>query len=119
MIFNTVPSNWKSVENKAPTKIPTNRELYTSFVINARAIATTGGIRDQNVAYIWGFGASSAAANTVILIKSSKAANMTRAVIIFFLFCVIVLFSFSYQTLLHKKNHERYSLLGNALMVCQ
>ena len=38
-----------------------NRELYTSLVINARTIATTGGTKDQNVAYTAGCAASSAA----------------------------------------------------------
>ena len=35
----------------APTKIPIKSELYTSFVINANAIATTGGKSAQAVAY--------------------------------------------------------------------
>ena len=33
----------------APTSIPTNSELYTSLVISASAMATSGGTNDQNV----------------------------------------------------------------------
>ena len=47
-----VPSIENPVANKPPTKIPTKSELYTSFVISARMIATNGGTNDQIVAYI-------------------------------------------------------------------
>ena len=36
---------------RLPIIMPINRELYTSLVISASIIATSGGISDQNVAY--------------------------------------------------------------------
>ena len=54
------PSSWKSrvlnissklplAYSKAPIAIPTNREEYTSLVINAKPIAITGGSREKIV----------------------------------------------------------------------
>jgi hypothetical protein len=39
----------KLAYSKAALKIPMKRELYTSFVINARTMAIIGGRRAQNV----------------------------------------------------------------------
>ena len=61
----TVPSKWKLEANRPPTTIPIKRELYTSFVINARPIATIGGTSAQKVAYIAGCTVSPSEANTV------------------------------------------------------
>ena len=48
-----VPIKKKKKKNSPPITIPINREEYTSFVISARAMATTGGTSDQNVPIIF------------------------------------------------------------------
>ena len=53
---------------------PMNREEYTSLVISARPMATTGGSRDQKVAY--SVGTSCAAASSA---KAGMANRMAKA----------------------------------------
>ena len=47
--WSTVPSKAKLEYSSPPTKMPRNSELYTSLVISARAMAMTGGSRDQKL----------------------------------------------------------------------
>ena len=49
MKFTTVCQGSKSASSRAPTRQPRNREEYTSLLIRARAMATTGGNRAQPV----------------------------------------------------------------------
>ena len=45
----SVPSKEKLEYSRPPTRMPMNREEYTSLVIRARAMAMTGGSRDRAV----------------------------------------------------------------------
>ena len=51
----SVPTRSKPAFRNAPVRIPKNRELYTSLVIKASAIAITGGVSAQAVSFtgIW------------------------------------------------------------------
>ena len=50
-----VPTRSKPAFRNAPVRIPRNRELYTSLVISASAMAITGGVNAQAVSFtgIW------------------------------------------------------------------
>ena len=48
--FTTICQGWKFASSRAPARQPRNREEYTSLLIRARAMATTGGNRAQPVA---------------------------------------------------------------------
>ena len=76
-----VPSKENPEYSTAPTTMPMNREEYTSLVMRARPMATTGGSRDQKVAYRPGTScaaASSAKAGTAN--RKAKARTATAAV---------------------------------------
>ena len=48
--FTTICQGWKFASSRAPARQPRNREEYTSLLIRARAMATTGGNRAHPVA---------------------------------------------------------------------
>ena len=56
-----VPSKLNPEANIPPKISPIASELYTSLLISASTIATSGGTSDQNVAYRAGLGASASA----------------------------------------------------------
>ena len=78
-----------------PIAIPTNKELYTSFVISARPIATIGGTSAQNDEYIFGtYSFPPSAANTVIAPHAKIMRQVSTAKSNFFLFLITLSPSF-------------------------
>lgn len=78
-----------------PIAIPTNKELYTSFVISARPIATIGGTSAQNDEYIFGtYSFPPSAANTVIAPHAKIMRQVSTAKSNFFLFLITLSFVF-------------------------
>ena len=66
--------------NRAPTRMPINRDEKASLVIRARTMATTGGIRAQKVPYILDAAASPSAAKAGKV--SKRLAAMTSSMLV-------------------------------------
>ena len=85
----TVFSKLNPDANIAPTAIPTKSELYTSFVINASAIAMNDGTSDQNVAYSEGDGI---AVTYLDIIPSAMTTSATTPMLIILVFLFFKIF---------------------------
>ena len=75
----TVPTTLNRLYSSAPTRMPTNSELYTSLVISASTMATSGGTRDQNVPKNGLVPSLSPLANTVIEHMAQISTTVSRS----------------------------------------